>query len=294
MFLEWQRDVILFFQQYQNAFTEVFFRFISFLGDPPFYLMLLGFFYWTYNKRAGEYLGFTLGVSVTINNILKGVFMLERPYIAHHEVKNIRDSIPTGSSFPSGHAQSSSTLFYSIARYFNHPLAWGIAVLIMALMMVSRMFLGMHYLQDVLIGALLGILLAVGFYKLFQHYEHDQGKLHRIYLLILLILAVPGIFLTHVSDFYRRFGILVAMVVSVIVEKRFINFTTRVEFPKKVFRFITGTGITVFSLTLIGVGLESLAVENDIIKNLFDFTHLFLGTMIGFTLFPYCFNRLNL
>ncbi len=287
MFLEWQKDLILNLQEHHNIFSEIFFRFVSFLGDPPFYFLLLGFFYWTFDKKAGEFLGLTLGVATTLNNVLKGLFLHERPLVAYEsEVKNIRRVPPRGTSFPSGHAQGSASMFAAVARYQKTYLHWLLAVTVMVLMGLSRMFLGMHYLQDVVTGSIIGVLTALVLYHFFDKFRADEKRLHLFYVVVLLLL-LPGAYFVGVEDFFRRYGLLVGFMVAVFIEKRYIGFSTVIPPRRKVFRFVTGSVFTVSVLVLLGALFDSFGLAADSpLKDGLDFLHFFLVSIAGFALFP--------
>ena len=60
-------------------------------------------------------------------------------------------------SFPSGHSQMSAGLFFSAAFRLKKGWAWILAPVLTLLVMLSRLYLGVHYPTDVLAGAALGI-----------------------------------------------------------------------------------------------------------------------------------------
>ena len=69
---------------------------------------------------------------------------------------------PVGSSYPSGHATYAGTTAVALVLLFTVPgrsrrLWWTAAGLLIALMAWSRTFLRVHWLSDVVAGALLGI-----------------------------------------------------------------------------------------------------------------------------------------
>jgi len=79
-----------------------------------------------------------------------------RPYIAYE-----KEIFPIGrkhkdSSFPSSHM--STTLAVLTVISFFHIVIWPLALIFVILMAYARMHNGMHYLSDVIVGALLGFL----------------------------------------------------------------------------------------------------------------------------------------
>lgn len=116
-----------------------------------------------------------LGVAVTIlSYILKRIFNEPRPFENYfrsgmEECISIVDWIVPHhglSSFPSGHTMSAFALFSFLAFFVKKPI-WQVLCLFMAIMIgLSRIYLYNHYLQDVLSGSLIGLLLGYIFYQI--------------------------------------------------------------------------------------------------------------------------------
>jgi membrane-associated phospholipid phosphatase len=105
------------------------------------------------------FLALALALEVTV--FVSTTFLIdrERPPVAR-----LDDSPPT-SSFPSGHTAASVVLYAGLALIvtarFRSPLvravAWCIAVLAPVSVAIARLYRGMHYPSDVLVGVLLGL-----------------------------------------------------------------------------------------------------------------------------------------
>ena len=93
----------------------------------------------------------------TLNELFtKKIFMRQRPSLLKnskiHKTKKIK-----GLSFPSGHALNSGII--AILALYYLPFALAIIVVIFSLLVAfSRVVLGFHYLFDVIVGFILGIL----------------------------------------------------------------------------------------------------------------------------------------
>jgi membrane-associated phospholipid phosphatase len=77
----------------------------------------------------------------------------------------VRQTPPT-SSFPSGHVVTAMTLWGSLSACGWLPTA--MAMVVVPLVMLSRLYLGVHYLGDVLGGLLIGLFLLVAFPRLWR------------------------------------------------------------------------------------------------------------------------------
>ncbi|HEY2590600.1 MAG TPA: phosphatase PAP2 family protein [Steroidobacteraceae bacterium] len=96
---------------------------------------------------------------------LKRTFVRERPLITHRASIAFPGSPLDRYSFPSGHTlHAVSFTWQAVAHYGD--LGW-VLIPFACLVAASRLVLGLHYLTDVLAGALLGALLAAAGLALF-------------------------------------------------------------------------------------------------------------------------------
>ncbi len=286
-------EVVKFVQSFHNGFFDFFFNFISFLGEEYVFIIILGFIYWTYNKVLGELLGLSLAFSLVINNSLKQLFSALRPFEEFpNEVTNLRPETSTGHSFPSGHTQNFSTFLSSGSFFFKKYRVFIINIILVVLMGLSRIYLGVHYLEDVLTAAVLGLLIAFIFYKVFTKYYSNTLILHRIYL-ISIIVFLPIVFILGSSGLFKGYGILVGFVFAVIFEKKYVKFSTDIIFYKKLLRLILGL-IIVLSLQ---IGLKYIYSpfidEGTYLFDVLSSIRYFLIAFLGFGIYPYIFKKYN-
>lgn len=109
-------------------------------------------------RKAGKLSLISIAVCFLVNNvILKNLVDRDRPYEVLNELKILIERQPD-SSFPSGHAANSLASAIVFFKLFEKKKSkYGIltAGLIMAL---SRVYVGVHYLSDVLVGITVGTL----------------------------------------------------------------------------------------------------------------------------------------
>jgi membrane-associated phospholipid phosphatase len=284
-------EIIRFLQDQSSAFLDLFFDVISFFGEEYFYIAVLGFIYWIVNKRFGEFLAITLGFSLTLNNVIKDFVEANRPFEDYNDIENKRPETATGHSMPSGHVQGSSSFFTAIALYLKKHVYLFVAITLTILMMLSRMYLGVHYLKDVLVGAGIGIAIAVSAHIVFQKFHDKPKQLHTLYLILVLVF-IPALFIVSSNDFFKGYGILAGVVFAVLYEKRYVQFTYDISIGRKIIRYAVG-------LVLIGTVLISLKAllglipSNAFFTNILDFVRYFLVAFIGFGVYPYVFKKWN-
>lgn len=132
-------------------------RFFTFLGFEEFYLFVAPAVLWCIDVRLGLRLGLQLMISSSINSILKLVFHHPRPYWYSENVQAF--DMETSFGIPSGHAQNAVVVWGTIAAQIGRWWAWLLAILLAFMIGFSRLYLGVHFPTDVLLGWIIGILL---------------------------------------------------------------------------------------------------------------------------------------
>jgi len=270
-------DFIRAVQSIHNPFLDTFFEAITILGEEIFIIPLLLIIFWSVNKKFGEILAFTVFTSYLLNNSLKEFFSFERP-IGEEGIRTLRPETATGKSFPSGHSQSAAAAAFSL--YLKNRWVTIVSLTLMALVGLSRLYLGVHYPKDAIVGILLGLLVALICSKLFQ--KVDLLKMY----LVVLILFLPALFFAQSTDFIKSLASYLGFFLGILLEKKKVNFSTDGPLLKKVLRVVLG----LILVLLIKDGLKGLFPETD----LFDFIRYFLVTFVAIGIYPWLFKKIRL
>lgn len=150
-------DIVIWLQDNGNGIFDLLAKTLHFCGRSTFFLLVLTLLYWSVNKRLGLRLLFALLVGTLFNTVLKELIQDPRPFQLHpDQVEALVEQ--DGFGFPSGHVNSTIVVWGTAALYFGKRWAyWAVAGLALV-MGWARMYLGVHYPQDVVGGAVFGLL----------------------------------------------------------------------------------------------------------------------------------------
>ena len=152
-------SILLWIQDYiRNPILTPFFKVITTLGNGGaiWILLTLMMLILPKTRKVGCMMAAALTGTLLINNILlKNLIARTRPYEVIEGLTYLV-SKPTDYSFPSGHAGSSFVTAWVMFRQL--PKRYGVPALILAILIaLSRLYVGVHYPSDVLIGVIDGI-----------------------------------------------------------------------------------------------------------------------------------------
>ncbi|MFA7636734.1 MAG: phosphatase PAP2 family protein [Monoglobales bacterium] len=153
-------DFLLYLQGFSTPLLDNLFLIISALTGEYVYLVILGVIYWCVNKDKAYYIGIFLFISFALNSFLKNIFRVPRPY-TYSDVEQIDLSTGYGYSFPSGHAQMSTTFSGMFSVIFRKKWIYVSGIILVFLTGISRMYLGVHTPADILCGTAIGLIITL-------------------------------------------------------------------------------------------------------------------------------------
>lgn len=149
-------DITLFLQQFAGLAPVMYL--LSFLGQEEFYIVLIPLVYFVFSRTLGIRMLMLLLISTGLNILLKLAFHMPRPYWVDPRVQAF--AIESTYGMPSGHAEISAAIGFLLAFTLRKPRITILIGVLVFLVGVSRVFLGVHFASDVLVGWVLGVLTA--------------------------------------------------------------------------------------------------------------------------------------
>ena len=193
--------IIQIVQTVKSEPLTLFMKAVSFLSDPKAYGIILPLIFLCIDEKRGMRLIMSVFFSASVNTGLKNILKVPRPYIKDPSVG--LDKVH-GYSTPSGHSQASAAfwpyfvyLFFrkspdkksALRRALNLLCAIGIPFLIG----FSRVYLGVHYPSDVLLGWILGFLISCGLILFDSVIVTFISRLPRTFKILLLALITAAL-----------------------------------------------------------------------------------------------------
>ena len=269
-------------QSISNGFFDVFFNTVTMFGEEALIILLLVVIYFAVNKRFGEYLGYSIISSMLVNTAIKNTFKASRPFEVDDTIINLRPETSGGFSFPSGHTQSSTTVFASIYNYCKKNYLLVIALVVGSLVALSRLYLGVHFPKDVIVGFALAFLISALTYFLYNKFEKKKITLF----VITGLVFTPFLFLAKTNDFITIYALYWGFVLGVFIENKYVNFQDTTNNLNRLLRVL----IALVSVLIVYFVLKFVFPDN----NIFRFIRYTCVSFVAIGIVPIVIKKLNL
>lgn len=244
--IPWGTDVILWAQSFSSPFLDALFVGATLLGEEYFYLAFLPLVYWCLNKQLGISLSYVTMLSNYINGWAKLLYRIPRP--ADPRITQLR--VEVSPSFPSGHAQNATTIWGYLALRVRKTWFWIAMIGLITLIAVSRIYVGVHFPQDVVGGVCIGIIFLVLYAwlgdRISAPWLRRQSLVPRLALGIIAPLILLFIYPRDHLGLYPAetaatvAGTLIGMSIGFPLEERYVRFSVAGQWWKRVLRFLVG------------------------------------------------------
>lgn len=239
----------------RNPFLDALMLFITTFGEETAFLAAAIITFWCVDKNRGYYLMAVGFCGTVLNQILKLLCRIPRPWVRDPNftiVEAAREEA-SGYSFPSGHSQSAVGTFGGLAATGKNKVLRWIFLAIAILVPVSRMYLGVHTPADVLVGSGCAVLLIFVFRfakdgKFVPHVLLGLLGFSVVFVLFVEFFPFPADIDQHnyasgLKNAYTLLGCILAMVIVYFVDKKWVNFPVKAIWWAQILKVAIGLGL---------------------------------------------------
>lgn len=279
----WSVEPIIEVQHAIGAEWETLFHGIALFGDSrPILVIAIMLFWYTQRERPYQIIAAIL-MGSAIGSTLKLLVGLPRP----SDPEMLIFSTATSPAFPSGHVIL-ATIFWGTLAWYGWIPRWT-AVVITLMVMLARVYLGAHFVGDVIFGALIGLTWLLVFHR----YIGPWLKRLNPELLargVVVVLCGSFLVLPIASAFpfgWEIVGALAGAGIGLIIQERIVRFN-----PRPVSLFWQTAKVPIGIAGILGVVAFDLFVAREILA--VELLLYFTGAIWGLLLAPWMFKRLGL
>lgn len=250
-------EFLKFLEGLRTPVGDVFFSAITHLGEETIFILAGLLFFWCINKKQGYYMLAIGFVGTVINQFLKLVFRIPRPWVRDPEFTIVESARAeaTGYSFPSGHTQSGVGVFGGIARLYQKKAVRILCIAVCVLVPLSRMYLGVHTPMDVGVSAVTALVLIFGMYPV-VNWALSEKKHMRLFLGVMTGMAAAFLLfvclyrfpadvdtenLSHgVKNAYKILGCILGLWIAYEVDEAHTHFETKAVWWAQILKLVLG------------------------------------------------------
>ncbi|MDD8001147.1 phosphatase PAP2 family protein [Bacillus cereus] len=272
LFLEWMTSL-------EGSVLTAFLKLVSIIANETLYLIVISISYWCVSKRKAFHMIVMLCFSGYIGIMVKEFMKIPRPY-TYDGIEALYEKSAAGYSFPSTHVQLSTTFWGSFMILCKKRIVWIIGIIFIILVAISRLYLRVHWLSDI-IGAVLFSVIVVYLYTKVTMELSDKKfiLLQRIILAVSIIMYV----MTSQVDNLKLLGVLTGSTIGIMLENHFINMNESNDFKMQVVKTVLGLSIMLIMQFIL----------KKVIPDMYYLRYAVTGITITF-LCPFIFHMLRL
>ena len=301
-------DFLGFLADNRSEFFNKFFSVFTYAGSEYAAIGIVCLLYWCFNRKIGNRMLLTVLSSLLLNQLLKIIFIARRPWVRNEAKVRTLESAKgdaTGYSFPSGYTSNAAAIFGGLVYGDKVRRVWKIVVwVLIALVAFSRMYLGVHTPQDVIVGMALSAALVYAMAYLCKKLEQKPSLdifvcagvlvFALATLLVVVFRSFPADHLQedidkNRADAFKLVGASVGMAIGWLMERRLIGFEKPAKLLYAVIRFVIGLILVLGIIALAKKPLISLFGD----ENVAGVVRYFLACFVAIFVWPLCFTKLE-
>ncbi len=241
--MEIQMEIINFIQSIHNPVLDALFLALTSMGSEAFFFIVIPAIYWGKDKKAGLGLGVSVLLSMYINVLLKEIVKIKRPF-DYPSIRTLPRATAGGYSFPSGHAQSTASLWGYLMGYFGRPWLYWTSLAAILLVSLSRLYLGVHWPADVAGGAAIGMIVAYAGLAFTERVNHLRLHNYPAKIAASVLIPIVLLILFPHHDNFKYMPMLAGILIGFFTDEDFIGYQPKPNtFNKNILKYFIGIAV---------------------------------------------------
>lgn len=229
-------EIIVFIQSISNPFFDGFFQLVTMIGEDMFFILVVALVYWCINKDFGYKLCFAYLTSGVVNTVVKEIMKVPR-LIGHPKIRSLRVETASGYSFPSGHTQQTVAFWMSLILEIRKRWLLVLGWVVIFMVGLSRLYLGVHTLLDVIGAILIGLAWIYISNGIFE-WSRRAGK--PVLLAVFVIPMLAGMYFIQTATYYKVAGTIIGFWLGYMIEFKYIRFNVKGSIVRQTIKMIIG------------------------------------------------------
>ena len=235
-------EILKFLEGIRSPFLDFILGLVTRLGEELIAIVVLCAIFWCISKKVAYKIGIVYFLSGITVQGMKIIFRIDRPWVAYPNLSPVQSSIEhaTGYSFPSGHTQSATALLGTLGTAVKQiPLKITFFAFVI-LVAFSRMYLGVHTLQDVTVSLLITAFIIFITIKLFSgdtvNKKRELAIALALILYVIIVIVIAAVLYSrkiieekYLSDCLKAAGAGIGFAVGMFIERVYIKFSVKAK-----------------------------------------------------------------
>lgn len=228
---------------------------ITKLGEETAFLVAALILFWCVDKNKGYFVMAVGFFGTILTQVMKLICRIPRPWVQDPYFTVVGDAKEAagGYSFPSGHSQSAVGTFGAMAYGTKKKAVMWVCIAVCVLVPLSRTYLGVHFLSDILVGSgvSLGLIWLLGYMR--------EGK--HIFKTLIVLAAASVAFVLYVelhpfpADFdahnlasghknaYTLLGAILGILAVYWIDEKWVHFPVKAIWWAQILKVMGGLGL---------------------------------------------------
>lgn len=297
---------LYFLEGLRNPVLDAIFSVITLFGEETVFMAVGMIVFWCVSKYQGYYLLCTGFVGTLLNQFLKILCRVPRPWVKDPNftiVESAREAA-SGYSFPSGHTQTSVGLFGGLARWNRVRWLRITAIALCVLVPLSRMYLGVHTPADVFTSVAIALSLIFVAEPFFRKADQSPKLMYTILLVLTAAVVAYTAFICFFpfsEEYYAvenvhnlisarkngftLLGCMFGMLVIYTLDRKYIHFETSAVWWAQCIKVIGGLALVILVKEVLRAPIDAIFGGHLFARSV----RYFLMVIVAGTLWPMTF-----